>query len=84
MSDLHQSHSCSDTRKTCGFALQIEFPVAIVDKNIDKKEPQARVVAEAFVNYLFTPEAQQEFMDCGFRWAKRINIFMRISLPKMG
>ena len=52
---------------SCAYALQIEFPVAIVDKNIDKKEPQARKVAEAFVQYLFSEEAQQEFMDCGFR-----------------
>lgn len=45
----------------------IEFPVAIVDKNIDRKKPETRVAAEAFLQYLFTPTAQQEFMDCGFR-----------------
>ena len=48
-------------------ATQIEFPVAIVDKNIDRKRPETRVAAEAFLQYLFTPTAQQEFMDCGFR-----------------
>ncbi len=49
--------------------VQIEFPVAIVDKNIDRKKPETRVAAEAFLQYLFTPTAQQEFMDCGFRSA---------------
>ena len=49
--------------------MQIEFPVAIVDKNIDRKKPETRVAAEAFLQYLFTPTAQQEFMDCGFRSA---------------
>lgn len=49
--------------------LQIEFPVAIVDKNIDRKRPATRAAAEAFVQYLFTTPAQQEFMDCGFRCA---------------
>ena len=48
-------------------ALQIEFPVAIVDKNIDRKKPATRKAAEAFIQYLFTTPAQQEFMDCGFR-----------------
>lgn len=46
---------------------QIEFPVAIVDKNIDRKRPATRAAAEAFIQYLFTAPAQQEFMDCGFR-----------------
>ncbi|KAL3130825.1 hypothetical protein ABBQ38_000160 [Trebouxia sp. C0009 RCD-2024] len=45
----------------------IEFPVAIVDKNINRKKPETRAAAEAFLQYLFTPTAQQEFMDCGFR-----------------
>ena len=54
----HPSTSC---------ALQIEFPVAIVDKNIDRKKPETRAAAEAFVQFLFTPTAQKEFMDCGFR-----------------
>ena len=49
------------------YAVQLEFPVAIVDKNIDRKKPETRAAAEAFVQFLFTPTAQQEFMDCGFR-----------------
>ena len=31
------------------------------------REP-TRAAAEAFVQYLFTPEAQAEFADNGFRW----------------
>ena len=34
-----------------------EPPVALVDKNVDKKG--TRKVAEAFLNYLYTPEAQE-------------------------
>ncbi len=30
-----------------------------------------RVAAEAFLQYLFTPEAQAEFAACGFRWGPR-------------
>ena len=52
-------------------AMQIEFPVAIVDKNIDRKKPATRKAAEAFIQYLFTTPAQQEFMDCGFRSGPR-------------
>ncbi|MFM8007648.1 MAG: extracellular solute-binding protein, partial [Dolichospermum sp.] len=37
----------------------------IVDKNVDKHNN--RQIAEAFVKYLFTPEAQQEFAKVGFR-----------------
>ncbi|MDB9456709.1 sulfate ABC transporter substrate-binding protein [Dolichospermum circinale CS-534/05] len=45
--------------------ISIDNPVAIVDKNVDKHDN--RQVAEAFVKYLFTPEAQQEFAKVGFR-----------------
>lgn len=31
------------------------------------REP-TRAAAEAFVQYLFTPEAQAEFAENGFRW----------------
>jgi ABC-type sulfate transport system substrate-binding protein len=48
-------------------ALQIEMPVAIVDANIDKKTPEARRAAEAFIEFLFTPAAQHEFARCGLR-----------------
>ncbi len=45
--------------------ISIDNPVAVVDKNVDKHG--TREVAEAFVKYLFTPEAQQEFAKLGFR-----------------
>ncbi|MEA5620364.1 sulfate ABC transporter substrate-binding protein [Cronbergia sp. UHCC 0137] len=45
--------------------ISIDNPIAVVDKNVDKHGN--REVVEAFVNYLFTPEAQQEFAKVGFR-----------------
>lgn len=45
--------------------ISIEIPVSVVDKNVDKHG--TREVAEAFVQYLFTPEAQEEFVKLGFR-----------------
>lgn len=45
--------------------ISIDNPIAVVDKNVDKHGN--REVAEAFVKYLYTPEAQQEFAKLGFR-----------------
>jgi sulfate/thiosulfate transport system substrate-binding protein len=45
--------------------ISIDAPVAVVDQNVDKHG--TREVAEAFVQYLFTPEAQEEFAKVGFR-----------------
>ncbi|GAB4275711.1 MAG: sulfate ABC transporter substrate-binding protein [Oscillatoriaceae cyanobacterium] len=45
--------------------ISIENAVAIIDKNVDKHGN--REIAEAFVNYLFTPEAQRAFAKVGFR-----------------
>jgi sulfate transport system substrate-binding protein len=45
--------------------ISIDNPVAVVDKNVDKKG--TRKVAEAFVQFLFTPEAQKDFASVGFR-----------------
>jgi sulfate/thiosulfate transport system substrate-binding protein len=45
--------------------LSIDTPVAVVDKYVDKHG--TREVAQAFVEYLFTPEAQREFAKAGFR-----------------
>ena len=45
--------------------VSIDAPIAVVDKNVDKHG--TREVAEAFVKYLFTPEAQEEFAKVGFR-----------------
>jgi sulfate/thiosulfate transport system substrate-binding protein len=48
-----------------GVNISIDTPVAIVDKNVDKHGN--REVVEAFVQYLFTPEAQAEFVRLGYR-----------------
>ena len=45
--------------------ISIDAPVAVVDKNVDKHG--TRKVADAFVKFLFTPEAQREFANLGFR-----------------
>ncbi len=45
--------------------ISIDNPVAIVDKNVDKHG--TREVAEAFVQFLYTPDAQREFAKVGFR-----------------
>jgi sulfate transport system substrate-binding protein len=45
--------------------ISIDNPVAVVDKNVDKHG--TREVAEAFVKFLYTPEAQREFAKVGFR-----------------
>lgn len=45
--------------------ISIDNPIAVVDKNVDKHGNRA--VAEAFVKFLYTPEAQQEFAKVGFR-----------------
>lgn len=45
--------------------ISIDNPIAVVDANVDKHN--TREVAEAFVAFLFTPEAQREFAKVGFR-----------------
>ncbi|NMG05664.1 sulfate ABC transporter substrate-binding protein [Brasilonema sp. UFV-L1] len=45
--------------------ISIDNPVAVVDKIVDKRG--TRQVAEAFVKFLYTPEAQREFAKVGFR-----------------
>jgi sulfate transport system substrate-binding protein len=45
--------------------ISIDNPIAVVDKNVDKHG--TREVAEAFVKYLYTPDAQREFAKVGFR-----------------
>lgn len=47
------------------YNISIDAPVTVVDENVDKKG--TREVAQAFVEYLFTPEAQKEFAQAGFR-----------------
>lgn len=46
-------------------SISIDNPIAVVDEIVDKKG--TREVAEAFVEFLFTPEAQREFAAVGFR-----------------
>ena len=43
----------------------VESPIALVDKNVDKHH--VRDVAEAFITFLHTGEAQRAFADAGFR-----------------
>lgn len=43
----------------------IDNPIAIVDKNVDKHG--TREVAKAFIQYLYSPEAQQVFAQIGYR-----------------
>ncbi|MBE9035357.1 sulfate ABC transporter substrate-binding protein [aff. Roholtiella sp. LEGE 12411] len=45
--------------------ISIDNPIAVVDQNVDKHN--TREVAEGFVKFLYTPEAQQEFVKLGFR-----------------
>lgn len=45
--------------------ISIDNPIAVVDKNVDKHGNRAAV--EAFVKFLYTPEAQREFAKVGFR-----------------
>ncbi|OUL19819.1 sulfate-binding protein [Nostoc sp. RF31YmG] len=45
--------------------ISIDNPVAVVDKNVDKHG--TREVAEAFVDFLYSTEAQREFAKLGYR-----------------
>ena len=45
--------------------ISIENPIAVVDKNVEQHG--TRSVAEAFVQFLYTPEVQREFAKIGFR-----------------
>jgi sulfate/thiosulfate transport system substrate-binding protein len=50
--------------------VSIDTPVAIVDKNVDKHGN--REVVEAFVQYMFAPESQAEFVKLGYRPAATV------------
>lgn len=45
--------------------ISIENPVAVVDQNVDRHGN--REVVKAFIEFLYTPEAQVEFAKVGFR-----------------
>ncbi len=47
------------------YNISIDNPIAVVDANVDQRG--TREVAEAFAEFLFTPEAQREFAQVGFR-----------------
>jgi sulfate/thiosulfate transport system substrate-binding protein len=47
------------------YNISIDSPVALVDTNVDKHG--TREVAQAFAEFLFTPEAQRAFAQTGFR-----------------
>ena len=47
------------------FNIAIDNPVTVVDKTVDERN--TRDVSEAFVEFLFTPEAQAIFAEVGFR-----------------
>ncbi|PLS69042.1 MAG: sulfate ABC transporter substrate-binding protein [Cyanobacteria bacterium M5B4] len=45
--------------------LVIDNPIAVIDKNVDRRG--TRKVAEAFIRYLYSEESQREFAKVGFR-----------------
>lgn len=45
--------------------ISIDTTIAVVDKNVDRNKN--RQAAEAYAQFLFTPEAQAEFVKLGFR-----------------
>ncbi len=54
--------------------ISIDNPVAVVDRNVDKHG--TREVAEAFVDFLYSEPAQEEFAKLGYR---SVNPFITIS-----
>ena len=54
--------------------VRIACPAAMIDRNVDASAASTDVcqAAEAFLSYLFTPEAQKEFVACGFRSTNKI------------
>ena len=65
-------HPIEASYASIDIALQVETPVALVDKNLERRpagtREKTRSCAEAFLEYLFTPDAQKEFAGCGFRY----------------
>jgi sulfate transport system substrate-binding protein len=47
------------------YNISVDNPIAVVDANVDQRG--TREVAEAFVEFLYTPAAQREFAKVGFR-----------------
>jgi len=49
--------------------VRIVCPGSLIDRNLEGKPPEVIEAAKSFMNYLFTPDAQKEFLECGFRSA---------------
>ncbi|XRB01460.1 sulfate/thiosulfate transport system substrate-binding protein [Pycnococcus provasolii] len=47
--------------------IAVEGCIAVVDKNVDRKGPRSRALAEEFINHLFTRGPQEHFQKVGFR-----------------
>jgi len=62
--------------------ISIDNAVAVVDQNVDKHG--TREVAEAFVKFLFTVEAQREFAQVGFRpYEPSVVKYFQAKFPKV-
>ncbi|KAK9817587.1 hypothetical protein WJX74_005584 [Apatococcus lobatus] len=62
--------------------VQVEMPVALVDKNLVRQSAATRAVADAFLQYLWEPASQQDFADCGFRPVNK-EVMSKMSFPKV-
>lgn len=47
--------------------VRIQCPVTGIDANLEQQSPEGRQAAADFIEYLYTPQAQSEFVACGFR-----------------
>lgn len=47
--------------------IAVEGTIAVIDKNVDRKGPRARALAEEFITHLFTRGPQEHFQKVGFR-----------------
>lgn len=45
--------------------LQVDFPVTVIDRTVDKRG--TRAVAEAFTQFLFSPKGQEIYAEAGYR-----------------
>ncbi|KAK9865237.1 hypothetical protein WJX84_000257 [Apatococcus fuscideae] len=62
--------------------VQVEMPVALVDKNLVRNSAAARAAASSFLQYLWEPACQQDFADCGFRPVSK-EVLSKMSFPKV-
>ena len=61
----------------------VEAPcIAVIDRNVDRRGREYREVADEFVRYLFTDEAQRELQATGFRSINK-RILRESKLPKV-